>query len=96
MTFLDTLLHMIVLAETGRSLRLPTRIRSVYIDPVLHPEHVCQYQDNVEGNVFCLWAFTSSFECCVYECLTFLEVRWTLEALFLSKLFYSSLCNGLI
>uniref|UniRef100_A0A8B9BZ50 Fatty acid synthase n=1 Tax=Anser brachyrhynchus TaxID=132585 RepID=A0A8B9BZ50_9AVES len=48
-TFLDTLLHMIVLAETGRSLRLPTRIRSVYIDPVLHPEHVCQYQDNVEA-----------------------------------------------
>uniref|UniRef100_A0A8C3PVK3 Fatty acid synthase n=1 Tax=Chrysolophus pictus TaxID=9089 RepID=A0A8C3PVK3_CHRPC len=48
-TFLDTLLHLIVLAETGRSLRLPTRIRSVYIDPVLHQEQVFQYQDNIEA-----------------------------------------------
>ncbi|XP_042689180.1 fatty acid synthase [Centrocercus urophasianus] len=48
-TFLDTLLHLIVLAETGRSLRLPTRIRSVYIDPVLHQEQVYQYQDNIEA-----------------------------------------------
>ncbi|NXF89098.1 FAS synthase, partial [Eubucco bourcierii] len=48
-TFLDTLLHMIILAETGRSLRLPTRIRSVHIDPVLHQQQVCQYQDNAEA-----------------------------------------------
>uniref|UniRef100_A0A8D2NBI8 Fatty acid synthase n=1 Tax=Zonotrichia albicollis TaxID=44394 RepID=A0A8D2NBI8_ZONAL len=47
-TFLDTLLHMLILPETGRSLRLPTRIRSVCIDPVLHREQVCQYQDNIE------------------------------------------------
>lgn len=65
-TFLDTLLHLIVLAETGRSLRLPTRIRSVYIDPVLHQEQVYQYQDNVEGNVFCSWAFSHCFKCCVW------------------------------
>ncbi|NXE39642.1 FAS synthase, partial [Ptilorrhoa leucosticta] len=48
-TFLDTLLHVLILAETGRSLRLPTRIRSVCIDPVLHQEQVCQYQDNIEA-----------------------------------------------
>ncbi|NXX48511.1 FAS synthase, partial [Tricholaema leucomelas] len=48
-TFLDTLLHMIILAETGRSLRLPTRIRSVHIDPMLHQQQVCQYQDNIEA-----------------------------------------------
>ncbi|NWX15444.1 FAS synthase, partial [Aegotheles bennettii] len=48
-TFLDTLLHMIILTEAGRSLRLPTRIRSVCIDPVVHKEQVCQYQDNVEA-----------------------------------------------
>ncbi|NWX54169.1 FAS synthase, partial [Promerops cafer] len=48
-TFLDTLLHMLILPEAGRSLRLPTRIRSVSIDPVLHREQVCQYQDNVEA-----------------------------------------------
>uniref|UniRef100_A0A8B9MPC1 Fatty acid synthase n=1 Tax=Accipiter nisus TaxID=211598 RepID=A0A8B9MPC1_9AVES len=39
-TFLDTLLHVTILAESGRSLRLPTRIRSVYIDPVLHQKQV--------------------------------------------------------
>ncbi|NXA42880.1 FAS synthase, partial [Eudromia elegans] len=48
-TFLDTLLHMIILAETGRSLRLPTRIRSVCIDPVLHQEQVHQYQDDIKA-----------------------------------------------
>ncbi|XP_010131413.1 PREDICTED: fatty acid synthase, partial [Buceros rhinoceros silvestris] len=48
-TFLDTLLHVVILAEPGRSLRLPTRIRSVCIDPVLHQEQVCQYQDSIEA-----------------------------------------------
>ncbi|XP_054249700.1 fatty acid synthase [Indicator indicator] len=48
-TFLDTLLHIIILPEPGRSLRLPTRIRSVHIDPMLHQEQVCQYQDNIEA-----------------------------------------------
>ncbi|KAM9371273.1 fatty acid synthase [Phaethornis superciliosus] len=48
-TFLDTLLHVIILSDMGRSLRLPTRIRSVCVDPVLHQEMVCQYQDNVEA-----------------------------------------------
>ncbi|NXU74165.1 FAS synthase, partial [Oreotrochilus melanogaster] len=48
-TFLDTLLHVIILSDAGRSLRLPTRIRSVCVDPVLHQEMVCQYQDNVEA-----------------------------------------------
>ncbi|KAF1419112.1 Fatty acid synthase, partial [Spheniscus mendiculus] len=57
-TFLDALLHMIILTDTGRSLRLPTRIRSVCIDPVLHQEQVCQYQDNVE-------AFDVVVDCCL-------------------------------
>lgn len=48
-TFLDTLLHMMILTDTARTLRLPTRIRSVCIDPVLHKEQVCQYKDNVEA-----------------------------------------------
>ncbi|XP_039596427.1 fatty acid synthase [Polypterus senegalus] len=42
-TFLDTMLQMMVLGLSGRSLRLPTRIRSVYIDPRLHEERVKQY-----------------------------------------------------
>ncbi|KAM9281576.1 fatty acid synthase [Morus bassanus] len=57
-TFLDTLLHILVLAEPGRSLRLPTRIRSVCIDPVLHQQQVCQYQDNVK-------AFDVVVDCCL-------------------------------
>ncbi|NWU85061.1 FAS synthase, partial [Onychorhynchus coronatus] len=61
-TFLDTLLHVLVLAEPGRSLRLPTRIRSVCIDPVLHQEQVCQYQDNMEA-----------FEVVVDRCLNSLK-----------------------
>ncbi|NXI49651.1 FAS synthase, partial [Chloroceryle aenea] len=48
-TFLDSMLHIIILADTGRSLRLPTRIRSVCINPALHQECARQYQDNVEA-----------------------------------------------
>ncbi|XP_061667276.1 fatty acid synthase isoform X1 [Syngnathoides biaculeatus] len=44
-TFLDTMLQMIVVGFSGRSLRLPTRIRSVCIDPVVHLEKVCEYGD---------------------------------------------------
>ncbi|XP_043924165.1 fatty acid synthase [Protopterus annectens] len=42
-TFLDTMLQMIVIGLSGRSLRLPTRIRSAYIDPVVHQERIKQY-----------------------------------------------------
>ncbi|XP_037134459.1 fatty acid synthase [Syngnathus acus] len=44
-TFLDTMLQMIVVGLSGRSLRLPTRIRSVCIDPAIHLEKVCEYAD---------------------------------------------------
>ncbi|XP_044275877.1 fatty acid synthase [Varanus komodoensis] len=47
--FLDTLLHLIILGETGRSLRLPTRIRSVCIDPKLHLQRVLKYSDESEA-----------------------------------------------
>uniref|UniRef100_A0AAY5EZH5 Fatty acid synthase n=1 Tax=Electrophorus electricus TaxID=8005 RepID=A0AAY5EZH5_ELEEL len=42
-TFLDTMLQMIVLGLSGRSLRLPTRIRSVCVDPTLHEKKVQDY-----------------------------------------------------
>nr|XP_020670313.1 fatty acid synthase isoform X1 [Pogona vitticeps]XP_020670321.1 fatty acid synthase isoform X2 [Pogona vitticeps] len=48
-TFLDTLLHLIILGEMGRSLRLPTRIRSVCIDPKLHKERVYKYTEEIEA-----------------------------------------------
>uniref|UniRef100_A0A673C4U0 Fatty acid synthase n=1 Tax=Sphaeramia orbicularis TaxID=375764 RepID=A0A673C4U0_9TELE len=47
--FLDTMLQMIVVGLSGRSLRLPTRIRSVCVDPVVHLEKVCDYADGVKA-----------------------------------------------
>lgn len=52
-TFLDTMLQMIVVGLPGRSLRLPTRIRSVCVDPKLHEERVNDYEgDQKAVNVF--------------------------------------------
>ncbi|MGH0136067.1 UNVERIFIED_CONTAM: hypothetical protein FKN15_019025 [Acipenser sinensis] len=45
-TFLDTMLQMIVVGLSGRSLRLPTRIRSVCVDPRLHEERVRDYTED--------------------------------------------------
>ncbi|KAM4715440.1 fatty acid synthase isoform 2-T2 [Anableps anableps] len=47
-TFLDTMLQMMVVGLPGRSLRLPTRIRSVCIDPAAHLEKVCKYTDEMQ------------------------------------------------
>uniref|UniRef100_A0A4W5R3G1 Fatty acid synthase n=1 Tax=Hucho hucho TaxID=62062 RepID=A0A4W5R3G1_9TELE len=44
-TFLDTMLQMIVVGLSGRSLRLPTRIRSVCVDPTIHLERVTDYAE---------------------------------------------------
>lgn len=48
-TFLDTMLQMIVVGLPGRSLRLPTRIRSVCVDPTLHEKCVQEYSDERKG-----------------------------------------------
>lgn len=45
-TFLDTMLQMVVVGLSGRSLRVPTRIRSICIDPQLHEETVQLYKDS--------------------------------------------------
>ncbi|KAG8129130.1 hypothetical protein E2320_015873, partial [Naja naja] len=47
-TFLDTMLHLMILGEMGRNLRLPTRVRSVCIDPKLHLEFVQKYTEETE------------------------------------------------
>lgn len=39
-TFLDSLLQTALLAERADSLRLPTRVRYLRIDPVKHMEHI--------------------------------------------------------
>ncbi|XP_071781118.1 fatty acid synthase [Centroberyx gerrardi] len=48
-TFLDTMLQMIVVGLSGRSLRLPTRIRSVCVDPALHLEKVSEYAEGKQA-----------------------------------------------
>ena len=40
MSFLDTMLQLSVLRLPGRGLRLPTRLRSLRIDPSVHLEKV--------------------------------------------------------
>lgn len=48
-TFLDTMLQMVVVGMSGRSLRLPTRIRSVSVDPLMHAGKVCKYADDKQA-----------------------------------------------
>ncbi|KAL0983890.1 hypothetical protein UPYG_G00134400 [Umbra pygmaea] len=50
-TFLDTMLQMIVVGLSGRSLRLPTRIRSVCVDPTMHQDAVTEYADDKKAVV---------------------------------------------
>lgn len=47
--FLDTMLQMIVLGLPGGSLRLPTRIRSVRINPQAHMEALWPYTDDKQA-----------------------------------------------
>ncbi|KAJ3607846.1 hypothetical protein NHX12_024897 [Muraenolepis orangiensis] len=48
-TLLDTMLQMVVVGLPGRSLRLPTRIRSVSVDPALHLQKVSPYGDDKQA-----------------------------------------------
>lgn len=43
------MLQMVVVGMSGRSLRLPTRIRSVCVDPLMHLEKVSKYTDDKQG-----------------------------------------------
>lgn len=60
------MLQMIVVGLPGRSLRLPTRIRSVCVDPTLHEERVKDYTDSQKGTgcVPCKESLNSLIECC--------------------------------
>ncbi|XP_029644700.1 fatty acid synthase isoform X1 [Octopus sinensis] len=48
-TFLDTMLQMSVLRLPGKGLRLPTRIKSVYIDPTCHDDCCREVNDETKG-----------------------------------------------
>lgn len=50
---------MVVVGMSGRSLRLPTRIRSVCVDPLLHVENICKYAEDKQGlfdYLFCYYS----------------------------------------
>ena len=55
MSFLDTMLQLSVLGLPGRGLRLPTRVRSVSIDPSIHlkktKEGTCEVKVDREMNM---------------------------------------------
>jgi len=48
-SFLDSMLQMQILAMPGRELRLPTRIRSLRVDPVGHEKFVKTLNDGTKG-----------------------------------------------
>ncbi|XP_076014659.1 fatty acid synthase [Genypterus blacodes] len=48
-TFLDTMLQIGILSLSGRNLVLPTRIRSLCIDPALHLEKVSEYTEGKQA-----------------------------------------------
>jgi len=50
-SFLDAMLQMQIIAVSGRELRLPTRIRSLSIDPVRHEKFVSVLEDGTKGTV---------------------------------------------
>uniref|UniRef100_A0A673VNW4 Fatty acid synthase n=1 Tax=Suricata suricatta TaxID=37032 RepID=A0A673VNW4_SURSU len=48
-TFLDAMLQMSILGKAQHTLRLPTRITSLHIDPATHRHRVYSLQDNVQA-----------------------------------------------
>ena len=43
-SYLDTMLQIQVLGSSGRGLRLPTRVKALRIDPMMHQERATQFQ----------------------------------------------------
>lgn len=88
-TFLDTLLQMVVVGLSGRSLRLPTRIRSVCVDPVVHLEKVSKYIDGQQGVcLFCVILFNINFQpFCIctwiytFNSVLFIQCQFTTKAI---------------
>ena len=48
-TFLDTMLHVLLLAESGTKTKLVTRISSLRIDPVEHEKFITTLEDSTKG-----------------------------------------------
>ena len=51
-SFVDTMLQMTLLSQPGHSLCLPTRIKSLTIDPELQKKSVVQLEDQKNGKSY--------------------------------------------
>lgn len=49
-SYIDTMLQMSILSSPGRGLCLPTRIKSLVIDPAIHTEKVIDLDNDLKGN----------------------------------------------
>jgi len=48
-TFLDTMFHVQILAESGTKTKLVTRISSIRIDPIEHEKFITTLEDGTKG-----------------------------------------------
>ena len=60
-SFLDTMLQMQIIASSGRELRLPTRIRSLCVDPVGHEKFVTALDDGTKGVMHFLYELVGNY-----------------------------------
>ncbi len=67
-SYLDTMLQIQVLGSSGRGLRLPTRIKALRIDPMMHQERATQFQGKPGKALFIIldW-FLNLFNKWVFE-----------------------------
>lgn len=50
MTFLDSMLQITILGSSKRSLRLPTRIGAIHVDPATHLRRAYAVQGKAQGS----------------------------------------------
>ena len=63
-TFMDTMLQISILTQPGRSLRLPTRIQSVRIDPSIHKEKIISTKSG-KSSEFIIMDMTNQKNCII-------------------------------
>ena len=52
-TLTDNMLQVCILAEDSRGLRLPTRIRSIEINPYAHNNKIVKQENEAQGKKYC-------------------------------------------
>ncbi|MFH4976009.1 hypothetical protein AB6A40_002718 [Gnathostoma spinigerum] len=91
-TFLDSLLQTALLAERADSLRLPTRVRYLRVDPVKHLEHI-QETDGIQvielrNDIATNGCIAGGVECCDLTAHTVTRRLHTNGQVFYEKIFF--------